>query len=145
MQHPPYFFHKYLFAIRVVWRILGITFHFHSEVHIWATMSVPLPWSTCSCSARNILSLRSIVSPIRAPTDIDCEIDIHMIPTIHCKYNRKEKDWHGFRSREASTTLFTDVGSGTLQTMDYKRWSKWDTKHYNTTNLKFPYSLHHEP
>jgi hypothetical protein len=52
----------------------------------------PLPWSTCSCSARIILGLRSIVVPMRAPTDINCKINIHMIPTIHYKYDRKEND-----------------------------------------------------
>jgi hypothetical protein len=51
----------------------------------------PLPWSTCSCSARIILGLRSIVAPMRAPTDINCKINIHMIPTIHCKYNMKKR------------------------------------------------------
>jgi hypothetical protein len=50
----------------------------------------PLPWSTCSYSARIILGLRSIVAPMRAPTDNNCKINIHMIPTIHCKYNRKK-------------------------------------------------------
>jgi hypothetical protein len=98
----------------VVWRILGISFRFHGEVHIWATMSMHLPWSTCSCSARIILGLKSIVAPMRAPTHINCKINIHMIPTIHCKYDRKEKDWQGFR--KTSTALFTNVGSATLQT-----------------------------
>jgi hypothetical protein len=37
-----------------------------------------------------------------------------MIPTIHCKYDTKEKGWQGFR--EASTALFTNGGSATLQT-----------------------------
>jgi hypothetical protein len=98
---------------------------------------MPLPWSTCLCSVIIIMGLRSIVAPIRAPIDINCKINIHMIPTIHCKYDRKENDWQGFR--EASTTLFTNVGpSATLQTnVEANR-----TKQYNTTNLWFPYNLH---
>jgi hypothetical protein len=51
----------------------------------------PLHWSTCSCSARIILDMRSIVALMRAPIDINCKINIHMILTIHCKYDRKKK------------------------------------------------------